>query len=674
MIDKHFKYEEKVIDVILGLIRDNQEYLTQPENLPQLAKLGFMYDTLWYAGRRCWGSNGILRDGAKQQNLTDEQKENYGVEEGEEVNYWDCEDNPKYKIEMCEPETDEIGDLIYDAWGMHVSDHDAGHTFADFVKKIKEGRELTDFDIKMLKINKTFDEWVEVLTDPQYKYQYESRKAVACQLMCTLGSGYGINKEGFIIQEASGADQDQAIYGDWENAKFREDIEKVVYDILDIPEVAATLDEDYKCRKKWLDEKEAKEQEQYKSFYSTLKANNLYDESEGKLYWKEIHRRLDIVWDKYEESTGKSLKAKKKKEDYHAYYPISTSSPIYAIMDQETRDRLGIKEMHESYVKEAIRICQEILEHADIEDKAHHKDNNTKFAKRLLLSQGFTEYAEQVPKEVDKYAIEKEVLRLMEPITSTLTAIDGPKNNYTTKKGEYYYFFNNTRYSDYADNSYNFFFNIDATNLEKGYFNSIDVFKTMPWFKELKANLKEIKKLESVSGIDFYFDNPAYNDGINRNGITIKINTKYSNASKIKFEKDLISEGFQIGSFFATFKLNDDITLVTAKPECLGKGHPDFKTGKECFSKAKSFEAYDKNWKKICSFQIDERGFNSISANHGTKTELSKWIISQHKAMKQSNKDYYSGSYGKGEGKEKLYAHDLFLWLKNHQNEQVNNA
>jgi len=89
MIDKHFKYEEKVIDVILGLIRDNQEYLTQPENLPQLAKLGFMYDTLWYAGRRCWGSNGILRDGVKQQNLTDEQKENYGVEEGEEVNYWD---------------------------------------------------------------------------------------------------------------------------------------------------------------------------------------------------------------------------------------------------------------------------------------------------------------------------------------------------------------------------------------------------------------------------------------------------------------------------------------------------------------------------------------------------------------------------------------------------------
>lgn len=35
-----FLIEEKVIDVILEVIRDNQKYLTQPENLPQLTKLG----------------------------------------------------------------------------------------------------------------------------------------------------------------------------------------------------------------------------------------------------------------------------------------------------------------------------------------------------------------------------------------------------------------------------------------------------------------------------------------------------------------------------------------------------------------------------------------------------------------------------------------------------------
>jgi hypothetical protein len=52
---KKFRYEKNVIDPILKIIKDNQEYLTQPENLPQLAKLGFLYNTLWYAGRICWG-------------------------------------------------------------------------------------------------------------------------------------------------------------------------------------------------------------------------------------------------------------------------------------------------------------------------------------------------------------------------------------------------------------------------------------------------------------------------------------------------------------------------------------------------------------------------------------------------------------------------------------------
>jgi len=386
MIDKHFKYEEKVIDVILGLIRDNQEYLTLPENLPQLAKLGFIYDKLWYAGRRCWGSSGILRDGATQQNLTAEEREYYGVEEDEEVSYWDCEENPKYKIEMCEPMNEDIENLIYDAWGMHVSNEEKGFSFEDFVKKLKEGRELNDFDYKMLKINKTFDEWVEVLTDPRYVYQYESRKEVSSHLLCTIGTSYGLNKDGFIVQQASGADQDQALYGDWENAKFREDIEKAVYAVLDIPEVAATVDEDYKLRKKWFDEKQAKEEEQNKLFYETLMKNNLYDETEGKLHWKEIHRRLDIVWEK------SGLKSKK---EYTPYYPISSYSPIYAILHKDTRDKLGIDKVDDSYVKEAIRICQDILAHEKEESEGQHRnDGNVKFAKQLLLSQGFTEYAD----------------------------------------------------------------------------------------------------------------------------------------------------------------------------------------------------------------------------------------------------------------------------------------
>ena len=37
------QYEERIIDTILNTIKDNQVYLTQKENLPQLAKLGYMW-------------------------------------------------------------------------------------------------------------------------------------------------------------------------------------------------------------------------------------------------------------------------------------------------------------------------------------------------------------------------------------------------------------------------------------------------------------------------------------------------------------------------------------------------------------------------------------------------------------------------------------------------------
>src|SRR4051812_25415984 len=106
-----FKFEPNIIDPILNLIKDNQEYLTQKENLPQLAKLGYMYNTLWYAGRRCWGSDGILRGDTKMLVKWDEEDDDEDM-----YQYSDCEENPKYKIEMCNPLTDEIEDLIYDAW------------------------------------------------------------------------------------------------------------------------------------------------------------------------------------------------------------------------------------------------------------------------------------------------------------------------------------------------------------------------------------------------------------------------------------------------------------------------------------------------------------------------------------------------------------------------------
>ena len=45
------KFEERIIDKLLGVISTNLDYLTQTENIPTLGKLGHIYNRLWYAGR-----------------------------------------------------------------------------------------------------------------------------------------------------------------------------------------------------------------------------------------------------------------------------------------------------------------------------------------------------------------------------------------------------------------------------------------------------------------------------------------------------------------------------------------------------------------------------------------------------------------------------------------------
>ena len=250
----------------------------------------------------------------------------------------------------------------------------------------------------MFKVNKTFDEWVDVLTDERYEYQYENRKAVASQLLCTLGSGYSLNKQGYVIQTASGADQDRDLYGDWENAIFHKDIQKVVDAILAMPEVVVTIDETAKRRQAHWDEEQKKDEESDKLFYKRIEENGLWKKEEGKLHREELFRRLDVVWDMLDEQLNeikakngdttpvKNLMGRRRNSGkYVPYYPITDSSTLYAIFDKEKRKKLGIKEIHESYVQEGIRVCREILDNAEEENKAHHGTNNVEFAKKFLL-------------------------------------------------------------------------------------------------------------------------------------------------------------------------------------------------------------------------------------------------------------------------------------------------
>jgi hypothetical protein len=323
---KGYKFEKNVIDVILKTIKDNQEYLTQPENLPQLAKLGYMYNTLWYAGRLCWGYDGkILK--SKQ-----------------------CEDNPKYKIENCEPKTDEIENLIYDAWGMHIDDDLID--WNTFFTIVTEGKELSELEIALIKPNKTMDDWIYCLTHPDYKYDYEDSKFVIDNLLCTIGNEYGY-KDGYIIKEASGADQDITVYGDWQNAKFRNDIKEIVDNILAIPEVKNTIDISFNFRKEIRDEEDAKKlADDIKWFGMPFKE---YVKTKGKT----VDKLLSEV-------TGKPYE-----EKYKKHYPISNYSNITKF-DKNT---------HKSYIDAAINICIEILDHKKEEEKC-----NVEFATKFMAS------------------------------------------------------------------------------------------------------------------------------------------------------------------------------------------------------------------------------------------------------------------------------------------------
>jgi hypothetical protein len=368
-----FPFEEKVIDLILNTIKDNQKYLCKKKNLPQLAKLGYMYNTLWYSGRVAWGSDGPLipEEIKKLSNEIKNRKDFYDIEFDDDavVPYFgQCEDNPKYKIEMCEPENERIDNLIYDAWGMHVS-NDLNIPWEEFSGIVLKGRELTEYDKKAMKVGKTFEEWVKILTDKNYPYHsiYPDRRSVLNHVLCVIGNGYNYNKKGYVTGKASGADQDIDLYGDWENCVFRDDIKKIVDSIMEMPEVKQTIDSAYIVRKKYQDERREKEEAQERIAFGGMTYKE-FRESEKYQEMKKDPKYKDIFGDS---------------EKYYPYYPLCD----YSIITQFD------KNTHPSYIKAGIEICEEILAHREEEEKENHGHNNVPIAEKLLKK--FREYVNQ---------------------------------------------------------------------------------------------------------------------------------------------------------------------------------------------------------------------------------------------------------------------------------------
>lgn len=316
-----FDYENEVTNPIVDIMRDEQVYLCEPENLPQLAKLGYMFSTLYSVGRITYGYRG-------------------NIERADS-----CEDNPRDFFE-CMSESESRNDIIYDAWAMH--EHDAsGRNAYNLIDNIKNGRTLLEWEKRLKNPRKTFQDWCDILMDSQYKYKisYENGvKDVCSNLFCNASNNI---IDGFLCEEASGGGQVTEIYGEWENSKFRSDIQEKVYSILDKPEVVAAIDKYYEFRHS--QEQERKDIKINSKHYSKFISddadveNMSYDELDDHIHIN-LSKHLDIISDNIDVDEDK----------YICYSSFNESAPLFNF-DETT---------HKSYIIAALDMCLDVIENA----------------------------------------------------------------------------------------------------------------------------------------------------------------------------------------------------------------------------------------------------------------------------------------------------------------------
>lgn len=327
-------YDKRILYGILRIIRDNQDFLY--ENRDQAAKIGYIFEKIHSVGR---------------------------------CSELGCDDNPKYDLcDYIDFTSEEVENVIYDSWGMHVSNDISVFDYDEFVKLIFEGKELSDFQKKFRKENKTFDEWVEILTDSQYEYSYKDRKRVADHLLCVIGNGYGLSEDGFVYEEASGADQDKGSYGMWENAEFKGDILKSVQELISNGILKEAFNKAEKHVKK-LREEDEKRNARYNLFKKLSKVIDTDKEEGTRNELQEDGMTKGEIDDLFLSVTNVFGGSENKNRPY---YPICNYSIIHKIMSKG-------KKAHPSYMKECIDVCKDILYNKENEEK-----ENIEFAERML--------------------------------------------------------------------------------------------------------------------------------------------------------------------------------------------------------------------------------------------------------------------------------------------------
>lgn len=332
---------------IVDLIASNQDFLCQPENLPQLAKMTYIFTCLHNATSMTFGYDWKKHD--------KDYDNPFFIKERK----WG-EDNPKDEFLDRTWNNDDNENLIYDAWCIH--DEPEIPTFDELNSLLHDTKQLdmsekTDYEQLSEKKNKTMDEWVKLLTDDRNPYRsiYGTPEAVYNHLLCTIGSGYGWNKDGNIA-ELGPSDQDNDVYNGWKTSKLDDKILQKIDSILSSPYVKLALDNAHNARI-YLDErserKEIMKDIEYSSYFLSsiargktalsetliaeasnlqeqLKSDNIRNMSVNEL--KKIRQRITEIKDMDNEPFLDDPIENPK--DYHKYYPVSDgSSPICTVPD-----------------------------------------------------------------------------------------------------------------------------------------------------------------------------------------------------------------------------------------------------------------------------------------------------------------------------------------------------
>ena len=370
----------------------------------------------------------------------------------------------------------------------------------------------------------------------------------------------------------------------------------------------------------------------------------------------------------YKDIFGPDDEDKITEEPYHPYYPISTSSIIGKINNDERKIQV-----EPSIIKACIEICEDIVAHEKEESKKDYTGTtNVEFAKEFLAKQGKDKYKAFIPVTIDKYALLQKITNLFQPVTNYFKLLDIVRNATPSLiEDTSTLYLNNTKDNDYADNNYYGLLRFSkktSNELPKGLSNNMDLFKLHPGYNAFMKFIVEVKKISDVKLVSYYYSN-THDEAQNVYG---NINFEIIVNDKNNYQKELIetdtlfaNQGFQVGKNYLGFEIPDaNVRFVFSKPKPLGLTHPDNKSGREYFSTAKSLDMYDlSTGKLIGNFFIDERGFNSIRTEKNSKKfpEKIKWVLEEHKNFKSSDPEFGTG---RKEGKRKLYTQDFMLWLK----------